>query len=140
MSSQPPDAVQTAALAAFGGQPRQALVAGLTGDEPLEGAGCRLSRRLTFSAPGFDIVVDVRWANDAYAASVAVAPFRPFEITVFTADPSPHALNEAEPSRAGIGSVTIDSVPAGSCMLRLVAADAAVETEWVTLPHPDATR
>jgi hypothetical protein len=136
MSSEPPDAAQAAALAAFGGRPGAAVVVELVSDDPLVDADTSLSRRLVFAAPGWVITFEARWMGDAYAAAVAVAPARPFGVTVFVADPTPHALVEST-TPAGSAAVEVGAVPAGPCMLRLSARDGAVETEWVTLLRPE---
>jgi hypothetical protein len=135
MTSDMPDEVRAAALAALHVTAPADLLAALTDDRPLADRP-GLSRRLVFTAQDWEVTLDVVWTGERYAGVVRLQPHEPFSVRVFTADPGPHPVEPGLRTAAEDGSVDVGGIPAGPCKLLITVQDLTVETEWCTLPRP----
>jgi hypothetical protein len=136
MTSDMPDEVRAAALAALHVTTPADLLATLSDDDRPPADGADLSHRLVFTAQEWQVTLDVAWTGERYAGVVRLQPHEPFSVRVFTADPGPQPVEPGLRTVAEDGSVDVGGIPAGPCKLLVTVQGVTIETEWCTLPRP----
>lgn len=126
-----PEAVLTAARAAFTWRTIDAELAELTADSLLAAAGVRASqaaRLLTFNAPGVEIEVEVAVTGGARRLTGQLVPVASAELTVRWGDGATSTTSD------DLGRFTAHDVPAGLVRIEIRRpSQAPIMTSWVTI-------